>query len=174
MFSKKTVDLLSNFDILYMCKQLQIPLIDVLPKDKLNEIEPKQGCYVINMADSYDNNGGTHWVCLYMDSHYCIYYDSFGLRPPEDVKRFVYRYDFHKSMNGIIFNTTQQQAYESVLCGYYCVYFLYWFTVVESKNTDVYDILDGYVSLFMPNNFKMNDKILQKLIKNLVIDKNLI
>ena len=63
-------------------------------------------CGIINL-DS--NNGpGTHWVC-YVDS---FNFDPFGLPPPENIL-FIKRY-----------NTSQYQKKISVLCGYFCLFFI--------------------------------------------------
>ena len=44
-------------------------------------------------------------------------FDSFGMRPLENVYRYM-----QKIRNGILFNSSILQDINSVLCGYYCLY----------------------------------------------------
>ena len=63
---------------------------------------------------------GTHWVCYRNIDKYCEYFDSFGLPMPEEVLTYL--------SNGgkqIIYSHDQIQERNSVLCGYWCLYFLY-------------------------------------------------
>ena len=92
-----------------------IPLKGVYSKDLLIEVEPVIGCYIINLEDS--KFGGTHWVALVIDKSYVSYFDSFGIRPSDDVKEFISRYVQHSKMQ-TIYNLQQIQQYESVLCVY--------------------------------------------------------
>ena len=59
---------------------------------------------------------GTHWVCYRNIDEYCEYFDSFGLPMAEELK----------SLNGkqIIYSLDEIQERNSVLCGYWCLYFL--------------------------------------------------
>ena len=76
-------------------------------------------CGKINL----DSNDGpeTHWAC-YADS---FYFDPFGLPPTENIL-FIKRY-----------NTLQYQKQISVLCGYFCLFFI---KKVEDGNS-IYNIL---------------------------------
>jgi hypothetical protein len=72
---------------------------------------------------NYDERRGqrSHWVCYYNDpkSKYIEYVDTFGLGPSETIKKFL-------KMSGkeIVYNDSQLQANNSVLCGYYCIYYI--------------------------------------------------
>lgn len=70
-----------------------------------------------------DNIGGfgTHWVAYYnAPGHkYVYYFDSFGLPPPEEVKKYL-----KTSKKQIQFNTSEIQQVDSIMCGYYCIYVL--------------------------------------------------
>ena len=47
------------------------------------------------------------------------YFDSFGLVPPNEVIKYV------KTTNkNIIYNDLQIQNMNSILCGYYCIYYI--------------------------------------------------
>ena len=159
------IELLSNYDIVEICKWLQIPLIDVVNKDLLLNMIPKTGCYVINLENS--GNGGTHWVALILNEKYVSYYDSFGLRGPEYIREFISRY-ITKPID-TIYSCQQTQAIESVLCGYFCIYWLYFHLVLHSENHNNKYLMSKFNKIFNPNYRKLNDRILQKLIKNIML-----
>ena len=112
-------------------KYFKIPLT-VCARDK---IPNKKGFYIINLDDSYSS--GTHWVAM-LNKDNIYYFDSFGLPPPREVT------DLKKEC---IFNTSQYQAKNSVLCGYYCLYFLN-----KIKNTSFEKILESLNLLCTNNN----------------------
>jgi len=88
---------------------------DMLPKT-LDENEST----IMNLQD-YFAGSGSHWVCIYNDekSKNVEYIDSFGLIPPNQVVKYM------KTTNKIIiYNDTQIQKINSILCGYYCLYFI--------------------------------------------------
>ena len=82
-----------------------------------------------------------------------IYFDSFGVEqiPKENVK----------SINGSLSITTnifKIQAYDSIMCGYFCIGFIN-FMLAGKKLTD-------YTSLVSPHNFKKNDSIILSYFKD--------
>ena len=79
----------------------------------------KKGAYVINL-DEYENTG-THWVPVFpkytiykiYKPKYTIYFDSFGVEHiPKEVNKFT--------RNDIKSNIFRIQAYDSIMCGYFC------------------------------------------------------
>ena len=75
------------------------------------------GFYVINLDD---NQGpGTHWVALSVKPFIIKYFDSFGLICPEEIVRLsnILRVYY-------LYNSMQYQDLASVLCGYYCIYWI--------------------------------------------------
>ena len=88
---------------------------DMLPK-RINNSESM----IINLQD-YFNGGGTHWTAIYNDknSNVIEYFDSFGLKPPIDC------IDYMKTSNKPIeYNSSQIQNIDSIMCGYYCCYYI--------------------------------------------------
>ena len=68
-----------------------------------------------------------------------IYFDSFGVEHiPEEIKEFA------KNKN-LIKNVFRRQAYDSIMCGYFCMGFIN-FMLAGKKLTD-------YINLFSPHNF---------------------
>ena len=84
----------------------------------------KKGAYVINL-DEYENTG-THWVALFVKPKYMVYFDSFGIEYiPKEINKFINN-DTTKSsslkrIKSIIFRI---QAYDSIMCGYFCIEFI--------------------------------------------------
>ena len=75
-----------------------------------------------------------------------IYFNSFGVEHiPKEIKAFIN----NKNITTKIFRV---QAYDSIMCGYFCV----GFTEFMLAGKD----LTEYENLFSPNNFKKNDDII--------------
>ena len=115
----------------------------VYSRDNLpNEI--KDGAYVINLDEYLDI--GTHWIALYVKNNNVTYFDSFGVEHiPKEIKIFI------KNKN-IKTNIFRIQAYDSIMCGYFCIGFID-FMLAGKTLTD-------FTNLFSPNNFKKNDDII--------------
>ena len=90
--------MLTDTQIHVLCKKMSIPLAEISFKDELNSKLQYNKAYIINMQDEHDGNGfqndGSHWVSLFVKKYpngniEPIYFDSYGMPPPEDVKAFV-------------------------------------------------------------------------------------
>ena len=109
----------------------------------------KKGAYVINL-DEYENMG-THWVSLFVKPKYTVYFDSFGIEHiPKEIKHAI----GNKEIKANIFRI---QAYDSIMCGYFCIEFINY--MLKGKT-----LLD-YTNLFSPNDFKKNDQIIKRIFK---------
>ena len=117
--------------------------IDVYSIDNLPD-KIKDGTYIVNL-DEYSDIG-THWIGLYVNNKIVTYFDSLGI---EHISKEV-----KKSVNNknIITNIFRIQAYDSVMCGYFCIGFIDYMFMGKS--------LTDYTNLFSPNNFKENDDII--------------
>ena len=60
--------------------------------------------------------------------------------------------------NDIESNIFRIQAYDSIMCGYFCVEFINY--MLKGKT-----LLD-YTNLFSPNDFKKNDRVIKRIFKN--------
>ena len=110
----------------------------------------KKGAYVINL-DEYENMG-THWISLFVKPKYTVYYNSFGIEHiPKEINKFI-------SNNDIKSNIFRIQAYDSIMCGYFCIEFINY--MLKSKT-----LLD-YTNIFSPNDFKKNDQVIKRIFKN--------
>ena len=106
----------------------------------------KNGAYVINLDEYHDI--GTHWVALYVNNKTIIYFDSFGV---EHIRREITKFITRKK---IITKIYRIQAYDSIMCGYFCIGFINF--MFNGKS------LTDYTNLFSPNDFKKNDDIILK------------
>ena len=98
----------------------------------------KDGAYVINL-DEYPDVG-THWIALYVNSKTITYFDSFGVEHiSKEIKKII-------NNKNIIANIFRIQAYDSVMCGYFCIGFIDFMFKGNS--------LTGFTNLFSPNSFK--------------------
>ena len=85
---------------------------DGYSRDNLPKI--KDGAYV--NLDEYSDIG-THWISLYVHNN-VTYFDSFGVEHiPKDIKTFINNKD-------ITTNIFRAQAYDSIMCEYFCIGFI--------------------------------------------------
>ena len=144
---------LSNFDIIEICKQRKIPLINVIAKDEENLMK-KNGNYVINLQNH--NQRGSHWTALVMTKSDCIYMDSFGQPPPQEIDDFLKNKYKKENIN---YNTMIIQDMKSDYCGYFCIAFLK--SNKENKNKGLLRKLNIFQNIFSTDTIK-NDKLLFK------------
>ena len=138
---------LTNFEI--QAYYQNEPRFNVFSRDNLpNTI--KIGAYVINLDEYHDI--GTHWVALYVNNKTVTYFHSFGAEhiPKEIIKFIESRFPGNKN----IINIFRIQAYDSIMCGYFCIGFI---NFMFNGNS-----LTDYTCLFSPNDFKKNDNIILK------------
>ena len=110
---------------------------DNLPKRSSTEI--KDEAYVINLDESSDI--GTHWVALYVQNNGVTYFDSFGVEQiPKEIRTFI-------SNKNIKTNIFRMQAYDSIMCGYFCIGFIDFMFAGKT--------LTDFTNLFPPNNLMM-------------------
>lgn len=157
------VELLSNIDLTNFCKKLNIPLNDVISKDLLQNIKPKIGAYIVNLQNHNIGNG-THWVCFIIFKSKVVYYDSFGLVCPLPVINFVRKYN---NKINLIYSIDHIQNIDSVLCGWFVLFFLYFMLIMNKNNRNYAVLVNNHNKLFNAKGSKYNDNILQSLVKNL-------
>ena len=86
----------------------------VYSRDNLPKI--KDGAYITNL-DEYSDIV-IYWVALWVNNNNATYFDSFGVEQfPKEIKAFI--------KNRIIkTNIFRIQAYDSIMCGYFCIGFI--------------------------------------------------
>lgn len=140
---------LSNFDILEIYPLFKIDLIACIDVNDLKDYELQDGGYILNL-----NN--MHWVALFVNDGKGFFFDSYGVIFPKIVKQFC---------PDITYSDDQIQSYNSVLCGYFCLFFLYFMTNKYKKNLN--HTFDLFRSNFHDDEVK-NNSILQKFVKKII------
>ena len=86
----------------------------VYSRDNIAKV--KDGAYITNL-DEYSDTG-THLVALYVSNNDVTYFDNFGVEHiPKEIKTFIR----NKNIKTNIFRI---QAYDSLMCGYFCIGFI--------------------------------------------------
>jgi hypothetical protein len=166
-------ELLSNIDLIYLCKNLGIKLNGVIFKDGLADL--KDGGYIINL-DATESTG-THWVCCYKKGQVIVYFDSFGENCFEELKSIADQNSYK-----IIESMFQLQNLNDDSCGWYCLAFLYWTTQwIKSRrlasspaltsqplNTHCINLFND---MFKTDRTQSNKNILSKYIRSVVLKK---
>ena len=96
-------------------KQLRIPNFrGVFLLDTLLKKPNKKECGIEN----FDKSGGpgTHWVAWYKNGKTKIYFDSYGVQPPNEIIQYLGK--------SICYNTDRVQPAGEVFCGHLCLYVL--------------------------------------------------
>ncbi|PFX14257.1 Pulmonary surfactant-associated protein D [Stylophora pistillata] len=88
----------------------------VISRDHIKDCKAGHS-FVINLNES--DEPGSHWVAMVFGSDLILYFDSFGLDPPQEVLMLCKKHRVNYA-----FNNTHYQSLTSVLCGYYCLFFL--------------------------------------------------
>ena len=110
---------MSNFDLEKWVDDLEIKYFrSIYSRDRLPDQIKKKECGIINL-DSIEGQG-THWVCYRnIDKLMVEYFDPFGLIMPHEISHY-----FSKSGKKIVFSQDEIQNRDTVLCGYWCLYYL--------------------------------------------------
>ena len=91
----------------------------IYSRDNLSErssTEIKDRAYVINLDEYCDI--GTHWISLYEQNNDANYFDIFGVQHIlKEIKTFI-------KNRSIKTNMLRIQAYDSIMCGYFCIRFI--------------------------------------------------
>ena len=91
-------------------------------------------------------------MALWVNNNNVTYFDSFGVEHvPKEIIKFI------KNRN-IKANIFRIQAYNSIMCGYFCIVFNDF--MFKGKS------LTDYTNLFSPNVFKKNDDTILKYFMN--------
>ena len=124
-----------NLDLIGFILEISKIILDM--PDKV-----KDGAYVINF-DEYSVIE-THWVTFYVNNKTVTYFDSFGVEHiPKEIKKIIKGTINNKN---IVTNIFRIQAYDSVMCRYFCIGFI---DLMFKGNS-----LTDFTKLFPPSDFK--------------------
>ena len=92
---------------------------------------------------------------MYVKNNDTTYLGSFGVEhTPKEIIKFIGNKNIKRNIFGI-------QAYDSIMCGYFCIKFINF--MLNDKS------LTGYTNLFFPCDFKKNDDIIMSYFKDIII-----
>ena len=108
---------LSNFDLMRWVKKLGIThLRGIYSRDSLPS-KIKKECGIINLDGT--SGPGTHWVCYRNIDSVVEHFDPFGLIMPSEALKY-----FNTSGKHIVYSIDEIQNRNTVLCSYWCLYYL--------------------------------------------------
>ena len=147
--------MLTNEQIEGFFRDCDLNLIDCVCKDQLPD--KRYICdYVINMQNS-DAGSGSHWVFCKITSSSAIYFDSFGVYCPEEVKNFIHPLK-------IVYNTRQIQDLKSEMCGFFSSACGYYLKYDSDPKKQIEDNFEDFLTMFSDDT-KKNDAILKEYLK---------
>ena len=95
---------------------------------------------------------GTHWIALYVNGVNMTFFDSFGAEYiQKEITKFIGK--------SIITDIYRIKAYDWIMCGYFCIWFIYF--MIKSKS------LFDYTNLFCPSKYEKNNKLILKYFQKL-------
>ena len=143
---------LSNYDLIKWCKNLNIPINDVLSRDENVPHNHRQALFIYNLEPSYMS--GSHWVATYVKDKVINYFDSFGLPPFQEMVNHA-----RKKNLTLLHQNNQIQNLLTTTCGYFCLYFLN----EMNKGKSYFDLLE----VFDISDTTNNEKFLEQYFKNI-------
>ncbi len=156
-----------------MAERMRIPLESVTFKDDLPKLKFNRS-YIINMQDELDDKGrpnsGSHWCAFQIqkdgDEVRPIYFDPFGVGPPQEVSAAVERF-CHKKLP---FTSKDVQSLMADCCGYYCLAWLHWINACEHRTGNIYADTHDFLEMFLDLNgcadWKQNEFILKHFFRS--------
>lgn len=79
---------LINLELLELVEVLEIKNFrGIFMRDNLPDKPRGKEVGILNLDSS--KGMGTHWVCYFKNENKCYYFDSFGLDPPEEFKKYL-------------------------------------------------------------------------------------
>ena len=163
--------MLTNTQIQDLSKRMKVPLEYCGFKSNLPKTLKTNRAYIINLDDEVDKgtgilSGGTHWTCFQIMEYpngkqEAIYFDSYGMPPPEIVKKRVM--DNFKLK--LPYNTKDIQSLMNEACGWYCLAFLHFINVFPQRTKNLYWDTEAFLDMFDDLNtsidWKKNEYILK-------------
>ena len=147
---------LSNYDLLNWVDYLGIKHFrGVFSRDNLPNKIKRLETGIINLDTQIGN--GTHWVAYRnIDDTVCEYFDSFGLIMSNEIKNYL-----KTSGEKLVYSSDEIQERNSVLCGYWCLYYL----LERQKGRSILDVIHN--ASFDQNDHSVNHKFIIEYFKDI-------
>jgi hypothetical protein len=143
--------MLTDQELYTLASRMKVPLERVCFKSELNE-EPLvyNKSYIINLQDEVDedtneDNPGSHWCCFQVNKYpngkiEAIYFDPYGIGPPDDVKAFV--------GVGLPYTEKDVQGLFDNYCGWAVLAFLHFINAGSIRSGDLYSDVEHFGAMF--------------------------
>ena len=142
---------LSNFDLLNWVDYLGIKHFKgVFSRDSLPHQIKNNECGIVNLDSKLGS--GTHWVAYRNGKSNVEYFDSFGLEMPFEVAQYL-----DTSGKQIYYSGDEIQERDSVLCGYWCLYYLLERQKGVSMLNVIHNVEFDFNNQIINNRFIIND-----------------
>ncbi len=134
----KKGQILSNYDIIdistklnlninVICRDELINFKNISNKDKLKAYQISDKDYIIFIINlSNKNSIGSHWISLIINNKIAYYYDSFGRKPINEIKKYSRLNDYK-----LIYNKKIHQNIIDKCCGWFCLFHI--ITLINNK-----------------------------------------
>lgn len=125
---------------------------------KIRELARKDNINKFAVINLDPDGGGTHWVAIWKsDPKLMYYFDPFGVIPDATIYQTLKKSCRPLSEGKVLYNTKQIQDVESIMCGYYCIYFLEY--LLNKSNSDGGNDYLDFVMLWDDDTKKNEQKI---------------
>lgn len=153
---------ITNGELEKLCKKfLDNKFLGVFPSDVIPKSRKSLWSVIFNLS-AHDEEG-SHFIAITKRKRKIFYFDSFGKNCTN-----INLLEFLKSFGlDIEYNSIKIQDDRSSLCGYYCFYFLYEYSV---KNKSYENFITKFIQ--KPNELLKNDIKLLKFILEKIKKKN--
>jgi len=124
----------------------------IFSRDNLANAITKE-CGIVNLDSKI--GPGTDWVCYKNIDNYCEHFDSFGLKMPTDIQKYM-----ATCGKQIVYSGDEIQDRISVLCRCWCLYYLLerqkGRSILQTLHNSEFDLSDQSVNhRFIKNYFKI-------------------
>ncbi len=164
--------MLTDKELKQLCKLFKIKCKGVYLKDELASIRIQEGFYIYNLDSKsdpvVDTSLGTHWTCSVGNGEQVMYFDSYGVGPPNEISYFL-KLKYGK----FLYNNYIIQHLDSTNCGFFCLGLALYVKENQSSSPNLLMICNDYINMF-EDNAKTNDIILRTYLYRTAKDKNLL
>ena len=122
----------------------------------VNPISSKEFYFFITNTENH-RQSGEHWNAWIVENKKLVFFDSFG-RDPTHWSFPSFYSEILDDFKEVYFSNVQVQAISSVMCGYFCIHYLY----LISHGLDFNDFLVEY-----SENLEKNDEIVYSIVASL-------
>lgn len=146
--------MLTNTQIEELATKMKVPLEFVGFKDTIPKKLKTNKAYIVNLDDEFDAetgepNKGSHWTAFQVVEYpngkkESMYFDSFGMPPPQIIKQRV-QDNFKLKLP---FNTKDIQSLMADCCGWFCLAWLHYINAYYGRTKLLYQDTEDFLSLF--------------------------